>query len=103
MPPARQPIGRRPTRQAGKASSSRAPSTARRSRRSSRRNNSPPRRGAGMARLSRWYGRLLDLLVIAASILLLVMTVMIGADVVSRNLGGGIAASNELSEDLLYL
>jgi TRAP-type C4-dicarboxylate transport system permease small subunit len=56
-----------------------------------------------MARLSSWYGRLLDILVIAASILLLIMTVMIGADVVSRNLGGGIAASNELSEDLLYL
>ena len=56
-----------------------------------------------MARLSSWYGRLLDILVIAASILLLIMTVMIGADVVSRNLGGGIAASNELSEDILYL
>jgi TRAP-type C4-dicarboxylate transport system permease small subunit len=56
-----------------------------------------------MARLARWYGRLLDILVIAACILLLIMTVMIGADVVSRNLGGGIAASNELSEDVLYL
>jgi len=31
------------------------------------------------------------------------MTVMIGADVISRNAGGGIAASNELSEDILYL
>jgi len=56
-----------------------------------------------MARLSHWYGRVLDILVVAASILLLIMTVMIGADVVSRNLGGGIAASNELSEDILYL
>ena len=33
-----------------------------------------------------------------------VMTVMIGADVVSRNIGGGgVAVSNELSEDILYL
>jgi len=32
------------------------------------------------------------------------MTVMIGADVVSRNVGGGgVAVSNELSEDILYL
>jgi TRAP-type C4-dicarboxylate transport system permease small subunit len=32
------------------------------------------------------------------------MTVMIGADVVSRNLGGGgVPVSNELSEDILYL
>jgi TRAP-type C4-dicarboxylate transport system permease small subunit len=57
-----------------------------------------------MARLSEWYGRLLDALVFAACILLLVMTVMIGADVVSRNIGGGgVAVSNELSEDILYL
>jgi TRAP-type C4-dicarboxylate transport system permease small subunit len=57
-----------------------------------------------MARLSEWYGRLLDALVLAACLLLLVMTVMIGADVVSRNLGGGgVAVSNELSEDILYL
>jgi len=56
-----------------------------------------------MARLSHWYGRVLDVLVVAASILLLIMTVMIGADVISRNAGGGIAASNELSEDILYL
>jgi len=56
-----------------------------------------------MARLSHWYGRVLDILVVAASILLLIMTVMIGADVISRNAGGGIAASNELSEDILYL
>jgi TRAP-type transport system small permease protein len=57
-----------------------------------------------MARLSDWYGRLLDALVFAACLLLLVMTVMIGADVVSRNIGGGgVAVSNELSEDILYL
>lgn len=57
-----------------------------------------------MARLSEWYGRLLDALVVAACLLLLAMTVMIGADVVSRNLGaGGVAVSNELSEDILYL
>jgi TRAP-type transport system small permease protein len=58
----------------------------------------------GMARLSEWYGRLLDGLVFVACLLLLVMTVMIGADVVSRNVGGGgVAVSNELSEDILYL
>ena len=57
-----------------------------------------------MARLSEWYGRLLDGLVFVACLLLLVMTVMIGADVVSRNVGGGgVAVSNELSEDILYL
>jgi TRAP-type transport system small permease protein len=59
---------------------------------------------SGMARLSDWYGRLLDALVFAACLLLLVMTIMIGADVVSRNIGGGgIAVSNEISEDILYL
>ena len=57
-----------------------------------------------MARLSEWYGRLLDALVFAACLLLLLMTVMIGADVLSRNIGGGgIPVSNELSEDILYL
>jgi TRAP-type C4-dicarboxylate transport system permease small subunit len=57
-----------------------------------------------MARLSAWYGRLLDALVVAACVLLLLMTVMIGADVLSRNIGGGgVAVSNELSEDILYL
>ena len=60
--------------------------------------------GPAMARLSEWYGRLLDALVSIACLLLLLMTVMIGADVVSRNLGGGgVAVSNELSEDILYL
>ena len=57
-----------------------------------------------MARLSEWYGRLLDALVVAACTLLLFMTVMIGADVLSRNLGGGgVPISNEISEDILYL
>ena len=42
-----------------------------------------------MARLSEWYGRLLDKLILVACLLLLIMTVMIGADVVSRNIGGG--------------
>jgi TRAP-type C4-dicarboxylate transport system permease small subunit len=57
-----------------------------------------------MAQLSEWYGRLLDALVFAACLLLLLMTVMIGADVVSRNIGGGgVAISNEISEDILYL
>jgi TRAP-type C4-dicarboxylate transport system permease small subunit len=57
-----------------------------------------------MARLSRWFGRLLDLLMVAACLLLLAMTVMIGVDVLFRNIGaGGLAVSNELSEDILYL
>jgi TRAP-type C4-dicarboxylate transport system permease small subunit len=57
-----------------------------------------------MAQLSEWYGRLLDALVLVACLLLLIMTIMIGADVVSRNVGGGgVAVSNELSEDILYL
>jgi TRAP-type transport system small permease protein len=58
---------------------------------------------AAIARLSTLYGRLLDALVFVACLLLLLMTVMIGADVASRNAGAGIAASNELSEDILYL
>jgi TRAP-type C4-dicarboxylate transport system permease small subunit len=40
----------------------------------------------------------------AAGLLLLFMTLMIGADVFLRNIGaGGIPPSNELSEDSLYL
>jgi TRAP-type transport system small permease protein len=40
----------------------------------------------------------------AAGLLLLFMTVMIGADVLLRNIGlGGVPPSNELSEDILYL
>lgn len=57
-----------------------------------------------MMRLSAWYQRLLDTLMLAGCLLLLIMTVMIGADVVSRNVGaGGVAVSNEFSEDILYL
>jgi TRAP-type transport system small permease protein len=57
-----------------------------------------------MATLSRWYGRLLDALLLLACLLLLTMTLLIGADVFSRNVGlGGIAPSNELSEDIIYL
>lgn len=57
-----------------------------------------------MVSLSRWFGRLLDLLMVVACLLLLLMTVMIGADVLLRNIGaGGLAVSNELSEDILYV
>jgi len=54
--------------------------------------------------LSRWYGRLLEGMLVVACALLLIMTLMIGADVLLRNIGlGGIPPSNELSEDILYL
>src|SRR5258708_39927167 len=57
-----------------------------------------------MLTLSWWYGHLLNGMMTAAGILLLAMTVMIGADVLFRNIGaGGIPPSNELSEDSLYL
>jgi TRAP-type transport system small permease protein len=57
-----------------------------------------------MARLSKGYGRLLEVLLLLACLLLLVMTLLIGADVLLRNVGlGGIAPSNELSEDIIYL
>ena len=57
-----------------------------------------------MERLSRIYGRLLDVLMAAACLLLLAMTLLIGADVAGRNAGlGGIPWSGELSEDILYL
>jgi TRAP-type transport system small permease protein len=57
-----------------------------------------------MRALSRWYGRLLDGMLSAAGALLLIMTLVIGADVFLRNIGaGGIPPSNELSEDSLYL
>src|ERR1700754_894376 len=57
-----------------------------------------------MPPLSRWYGRVLDGMLVFACGLLLIMTLMIGADVLLRNLGlGGIPPSNELSEDILYL
>src|SRR4030088_636507 len=57
-----------------------------------------------MARLSHWYGRLLDGLLLLACLLLLIMTLLIGADVLLRNIRlGGIAPSNEISEDIIYL
>jgi TRAP-type C4-dicarboxylate transport system permease small subunit len=57
-----------------------------------------------MRALSRWYGRLLSGMLSAAGALLLIMTLVIGADVFLRNIGaGGIPPSNELSEDSLYL
>jgi TRAP-type transport system small permease protein len=57
-----------------------------------------------MLTLSRLHGRLLDGMLVVAGVLLLVMTLMIGADVLLRNIGaGGVPPSNELSEDSLYL
>jgi TRAP-type transport system small permease protein len=57
-----------------------------------------------MARLSQWYDRLLDALMLLACVLLFIMTLLIGADVLLRNIGlGGVAPSNEISEDIIYL
>jgi TRAP-type C4-dicarboxylate transport system permease small subunit len=57
-----------------------------------------------MQRLSQAYGRALDALMFLACLLLLLMTLLIGTDVISRNLGlGGMAWSAEASEDALYL
>jgi TRAP-type C4-dicarboxylate transport system permease small subunit len=57
-----------------------------------------------METLSRWYGFVLDTMLLAAGMILLLMALMIGADVLLRNIGaGGIPPSNELSEDSLYL
>lgn len=57
-----------------------------------------------MDRLSAGYGRLLEALLTVACLLLLGMTFLIGADVLLRNIGkGGVAWSNEVSEDILYL
>jgi len=57
-----------------------------------------------MDRLSRVYGLLLEALMAAACLLLLGMTLLIGADVIGRNTGlGGIPWSGEVSEDILYL
>src|SRR5215471_2102311 len=54
--------------------------------------------------VSKWYGYLLQGMLTAAGVVLLVMTLMIGGDVLLRNIGaGGIPPSNELSEDSLYL
>lgn len=57
-----------------------------------------------MDRLAQVYGRVLDALMLLACLLLLVMTLTIGADVISRNARlGGIPWSSEVSEDILYL
>lgn len=57
-----------------------------------------------MDRLSRAYACLLDALMAAACLLLLGMTLLIGADVIVRNAAlGGIPWSGEVSEDILYL
>jgi TRAP-type C4-dicarboxylate transport system permease small subunit len=57
-----------------------------------------------MSALSRWYGALLDALILLAAVLVLTMTLMIGADVILRNVGaGGVSWSNEVSEYILYL
>ena len=57
-----------------------------------------------MRTLSRGYGHLLDALMLLAAGLVLVMTLMIGADVLLRNVGaGGIPWSAEVSEYILYL
>lgn len=57
-----------------------------------------------IARLSHGYGLLLEAMLALACLLLLIMTMLIGGDVVLRNLGaGGIPPSNELSEDIIYL
>jgi TRAP-type transport system small permease protein len=54
--------------------------------------------------LSRWFATLLDALLLLAALLVLIMTIMIGADVLLRNLGlYGIAWSAEVSEYILYL
>lgn len=57
-----------------------------------------------MTALSARFGWLLDRLMGVGCLLLLAMTLLIGADVATRNAGlGGIAWSNEVSEDILYL
>jgi TRAP-type C4-dicarboxylate transport system permease small subunit len=57
-----------------------------------------------MDRLSGTFGRLLDWLMGLACLLLFAMTLLIGGDVFTRNAGlGGIAWSNEVSENILYL
>lgn len=57
-----------------------------------------------LSHLSAWYGRLLDLLLMLAAALILLMALVIGGDVVLRNLSTrGLPWSAELSEDILYL
>lgn len=57
-----------------------------------------------MHRASEIWGRLLDGMMVAACLLLLFMTLLIGADVGLRNIArSGISWSNEVSEYLLYV
>ena len=60
--------------------------------------------GGIIERLSRGYGHVLDLMMLAASALIFIMTMVIGADVLLRNIGaGGLPWSAEISEDVIYL
>jgi TRAP-type C4-dicarboxylate transport system permease small subunit len=57
-----------------------------------------------MRRASAIFGRLLDGMMLVACLLLLFMTLLIGADVALRNMRlGGVSWSNEVSEYILYL
>ena len=57
-----------------------------------------------MERSSRAFGHLLEAMMGLACLMLLAMTLLIGADVASRNAGlGGITWSSEICEDFLYL
>lgn len=57
-----------------------------------------------MRRASEIFGRLLDGMMLVACLLLLFMTLLIGADVALRNMKlGGVSWSNEVSEYILYL
>lgn len=57
-----------------------------------------------ISRLSAWYGRVLDAFLLLAAALVLFMALVIGGDVVLRNLGTrGLPWSAEVSEDILYL
>ncbi len=57
-----------------------------------------------MQRASEIFGRLLDAMMVAACLLLLFMTLLIGADVGLRNIArSGISWSNEISEYVLYV
>jgi TRAP-type transport system small permease protein len=64
--------------------------------------------GATLERLAAAYGRLLEALALLGAILILLMTLMICADVLLRNLRiipglAGLAWSNEISEGMLYV
>jgi TRAP-type C4-dicarboxylate transport system permease small subunit len=60
--------------------------------------------GDTMQRMSDVFGRVLDSLMLVACLLLLALAVMIGVDVVTRNIGlGGLPWSGEVSENIIYL